>query len=127
MTSNTAAITAGEVEILFFEVGGCRYGADAAQVLRVDRPRAEIPSVASLGSAREGTRALIFATASGAINQLQVDVVHGVRAIPILQLRRLPVGTSPEGFALGVWLDGDTPVLLVNLAEIAKRSEGNGG
>lgn len=120
MTSHTAAITAGEVEILFFEVAGSRYGADAAQVLRVDRPRAEIPCVVALGSAREGARALVFTTPSGAINQLKVDAVHGVRAIPISQLRRLPVGMGPEGFAMGVWLDGDTPVLLVNLAEIAK-------
>ncbi len=120
MTASTAAITAAEVEILLFEVGGSRYGADAAQVLRVDQPRPGIRSVVALGAARDGARALIFESPTGVMNQLQVDVVHGIRTVPIAQLWRLPAGISPQALAIGVWLDGATPVLLMDLVGMVK-------
>ena len=126
MTASTP-VSPGEVEILLFGVGGSRYGVHPAQVLRLERPSAAVQSVGPLGSTLEGTRVLVFRSPTGAGGQLKVDVVHGIRTIPIAQLRRLPVGLSPHDFAIGVWLDGNTPVLLVDLAELAKQLGGNDG
>lgn len=122
MTSSSAS--RGDVEILLFEVGGSRYGADAAQVLRVDQLPSGIRSSAGLGPTRAGDRALVFQTSNGATNELQVDLVHGVRTIPVAQLRQLPPGLSPQGFAIGVWLDGNAPVLLVDLPQMVKQIGG---
>lgn len=119
MRSNAASAATPDVQVLLFEVGGCRYGADAAQVVRVDRPRPEIRSIVALGVAKDDCRALVFEGPPGVLNQLAVDVVRGVRSVPLAQLRRLPNGISPQAFAIGVWLDGNIPVLLVDLAEIA--------
>ncbi|HME92348.1 MAG TPA: chemotaxis protein CheW [Myxococcaceae bacterium] len=111
----------GDVEILLFDVAGWRYGADAAQVLRVDLPGAH---ASPLAPARSSRRALVFEASNGAMNKLQVDAVHGVRTIPVEQLRQLPSGISPRGFAIGVWLDGDAPVLLVDLPQMVKQIGG---
>ncbi len=124
MTATMAAAAAAEVELLFFQIGGVRYGADAAEILRVDRAEEGSRTVAPMGSARDAARVLVFQSTAGATSRLKVDLVYGIRAIPVAQLRRLPPGMGPEGFAVGVWLDGDTPVLLVDLAQMAKQLGG---
>jgi hypothetical protein len=109
------------VDILVFEVAGVRFGADASQVIRIDRPIEE-PSVgAPLGMPHEGRRALVFKALSGELRRLDIDKVAGVKTVSIESLRRLPpparVGQVP--IPIGAWLDGDEAVLLVDLQRMA--------
>ena len=107
------------VDILLFEVAGVRFGADAAQVVRIDRPVDE-PSVgAPLGVPEVGNRALIFATPSGELRRLDIDKVSGVKTVTIESLRRLPPPARVGEIPIGTWLDGDDAVLLVDLARMA--------
>ena len=46
---------------------------------------------------------------------LEVDLVLGVRAIPARDLRRVPAAARIARHAIGFWLDGDRPVLLIDL------------
>lgn len=113
------AYTRTEVELLLFEVGGALFGADASQVLRIDRPLAAAgPDPAGpLGPARGTGRSLVFRTPQG-FGQLKVDVVRGVRQVAVDALRRLPAAAATQPYAIGVWLDGDKPVLLIDLVEM---------
>jgi hypothetical protein len=109
----------GSVDILVFEIAGVRYGADASQVLRIDRPKDEKSVGAPLGEPSKGMRALIFNGPDGESRRLNIDRVNGVLTISIEHLRRLPgparVGPNP----IGAWLDGDRAVLLVDLVKMA--------
>jgi chemotaxis signal transduction protein len=97
-----------EVELLVFQLEQERCAADASQVLRIDRPRA--PS-------RPGARrALVFRGPAGqGEGQLEVDLVLGVRHVPVADLRRVPPAARASDFAIGFWLDGERPVLLIDL------------
>lgn len=107
------------VDILLFEVGGVRFGADASQVVRIDRPFDE-PSVgAPLGAPLTGTRALVFQAPTGELRRLDIDKVNGVKTVAIESLRRLPAPARVGQFPIGTWLDGDSAVLLVDLARMA--------
>ena len=108
-----------EVELLLFEIGGQRYGADASQVLRIERPEEEAFAVEALGTLVRGGRSLVFETGSGE-GQLKVDLVHGVRPVPLNALRRLPVTARASPYLIGVWLDGEKTVLLIDLNETLK-------
>jgi chemotaxis signal transduction protein len=111
---------AEEVDILFFEIGHEMYGADASQVLRIDRSLQDDLVLPELGQPARGNRALVFETPEGE-SHLKVDVVRGVRPVPLGALRRLPAAVAAAPFAVGVCLDGDTrPVLLIDLVETAK-------
>jgi chemotaxis signal transduction protein len=120
---NGASYTRTEVEVLLFEVGGSLFGADASQVLRIDRPVASAQEAQAapgvLGLARTAGRALVFRTPQG-YGQLKVDAVMGVRPVPVDSLRRLPAAAATQAYAIGVWLDGDKPVLLIDLVEMNK-------
>lgn len=113
--SGTAA-TAADVELLIFRVGRETYGADASQVVRIDRPGQAAFSLGELGALEKGGRALVFKTAAGE-GQLRVDEVHGVHPVPVDCLRRIPPAAAPSPCAIGIWLDGERPVLLIDLWE----------
>lgn len=105
-----------EVDVLFFEVGDTVYGTDASQVLRIERALPEDLVVEGLGALKRGNRALVFETEEGE-GHLKVDVIRGVRPVPIVALRRLPPVASAAPYAVGVFLDEDRPVMLIDLVE----------
>lgn len=107
------------VELVLFRVGPARFGADAGQVLRVDRGL-DVEDVGTpLGPLAEGRRALVFQDAEGRQWRLRVDLVEGVRAVDPLELRRLPAPAIHGAIPVGAWLDGDEAVLLVDLGRMA--------
>jgi len=116
--------TTVEVELLLFEVGGQIFGADASQVLRIDRAGASALVVDGLGRPAHGRRALVFQSSEGE-EQLAVDFVHGVRAVAADTLRRLPVAIPAPPYTIGIWLDGEKPVLLISLNDTLKAKEGS--
>lgn len=124
MEALAASAESAEVELLLFEVGGQRYGADASQVLRIDRAASNAVTWASLGTPKSGQRALVFrgADAEAQEAQLRVDSVTGVRPVALEALRRLPPAASQDPTLIGVWLDGDTPVLLLDLRKTASSA-----
>lgn len=105
-----------EVDVLFFEVGDTVYGTDASMVLRIDRSHPEDLSLAELGTLKRGNRALVFETTEGE-GHLKVDAIRGVRPVPIVALRRLPPVASAASYTVGVFLDEERPVLLIDLVE----------
>jgi chemotaxis signal transduction protein len=107
---------ANEVDVLFFEVGDTVYGTDASQVLRIDRSHPEDLAVAELGELKRGNRALVFDTPEGE-GHLKVDAIRGVRPVPIIDLRRLPPAVAAASYAVGVFLDEERPVMLIDLVE----------
>lgn len=110
-----AAFAEKNVELILFEVGGERFAADATLVVRIDRPEESSVIREELGPLKRGGRALVFKAAGGE-GSLRVDGVQGVRTVDALTLRRLPLAASPpKSCAMGVWLDGEKPVLLVDL------------
>lgn len=105
-----------EVDVLFFEVGDIIYGTDASQVLRIDRSHPDDLAVPELGPLKRGNRALVFDTPEGE-GHLKVDAIRGVRPVPIMDLRRLPQVTGAAPYAVGVFLDQERPVMLIDLLE----------
>ncbi|MBL8917639.1 MAG: Frizzy aggregation protein FrzB [Myxococcaceae bacterium] len=106
---------ADEVQIVLFEIGGTRYGADMTQVRRIGRAT-DLESVGvPLGSPSSGQRALIFAVPGGGEVCLPIDGVLGVHPVPRDALRRLPLAVGLSPFIIGAWLDRDQTVLLVDL------------
>ena len=104
------------VELVLFEVGDRVYGADATQVLRVERRRPEARDVVALGALTQGARALVCRTEAGE-RQLPIDAVRGVRRARPADLRRRPPTAHASPYAIGFWLDGDTPVVLIDLLQ----------
>lgn len=109
---------ATEVEILLFEIGSELFGADASQVLRVDRAAVDALEIPTLGRLRSGARALVFLHQGGE-RQVRIDTVHGVRTAALTSLRRIPAVASAAELAIGVWLDGQRAVMLVDLVQAA--------
>ncbi|AGC45116.1 frizzy aggegation protein B [Myxococcus stipitatus DSM 14675] len=115
----------GDVDILFFEIGGGLFGADASQVLRIDRSLPEDITLPELGRLHRGNRALVFDTPEGE-GHLKVDAVNGVRSIPVTQLRRMPPTAGAAPYAVGVCLEEARTVLLIDLVETARTQETQG-
>jgi chemotaxis signal transduction protein len=105
-----------EVDVLFFEVGDTVYGTDASMVLRIDRSHPDDLALDELGALNRGNRALVFETTEGE-GHLKVDGIRGVRPVPIVALRRLPPVALAASYAVGVFLDEERPVLLIDLVE----------
>ncbi len=105
-----------EVDVLFFVVGDILYGTDASQVLRIERSLPNDLRVPELGALRHGNRALVFDAPEGE-GHLMVDAIRGVRPVPIRDLRRLPLVAGAASFTVGVFLDQERPVMLIDLLE----------
>lgn len=102
------------VELLLFDVGTQVFGADATQVIRIDRPGPEARVFKELGSLRLGGRALVFSSPQGEA-QLTIDAILGIERAAVSTLRRVPLAGAICPYALGFWLDEDVPVLLLDL------------
>ena len=103
------------VDVVLFEIAGVRYGADLAQVRRVDVDEPTESVGFPLGRPHEGRRALVFHPEDSPECRLAIDAVLGVRKIPVSELRRLPPAVAAPPMSLGAWLDGTEAVLLVDL------------
>ena len=118
---------AEDVGLLLFKIGDNTYGADATQVVRIDQPpdaNSGRPGTTplerpELGALKRGDRVLVFRDREGE-GQLRVDAVQGLRQVPVDQLRRVPAAALPAPYAVGFWLDGGNPVLLIDLSESLK-------
>lgn len=114
---------ADEVAVLLFTIGLHRYGADASQILRVDLPDAETHRESPLGRPERGQRALYFQAgefpsvggAECAERSLAIDEVLELRQVAVTELRRKTFVLASAKAALGFWLDGNQPVVLVDL------------
>jgi hypothetical protein len=105
-----------EVDFVVFEIGGERFAADLGQIRRIDASHAEIADVGTpLGIPRVGARSLIFEVEPGLERRLTVDRVLAVSRVPVPSLRRMPAAVHAASFSVGAWLDGETPVMLVDL------------
>jgi chemotaxis signal transduction protein len=109
----TSAEAPASVDLLLFEVGDQVYGADATQVLRIDRREATTPT-ASLGILKDGRRALVVRGPAGEA-LVPVDAVRGIHRAHVADLRRPPGPARGDECAIGFWLDAGTPVVLVDL------------
>lgn len=103
------------IDLVVFELGGVRYGADLSQVIRLDFYDAATSVGAPLGAPRLGTKALMIDAGDGRDWCLAIDALHGVRSVPVEQLRRLPPVARGGAISIGAWLDGEKAVLLVDL------------
>lgn len=113
MMDSSAPVT--QIDLLVFEVGGQRFGADLSQVRRIDQDSAADTVGRPLGTPRSGKRALVFEVSLGNERRLAVDHVQGVAKVPVASLRRLPRAVHSAPYAIGAWLDGDVVILLVDL------------
>ena len=111
------------IDVLFFEGGDTLSGADASQVVRIDRPLPEDPVLPELGPLRRGNRVLVFDTPEGE-GHLRVDGIRGVRPVSLQSLRRLPPVVAAAPYAIGVYLDEARPILLIDLLGTTTSSEG---
>ena len=107
--------TPQQIDLVIFEVGGVRYGADLGQVRRIDLDEPTETVGQPLGKPTTGHRALVFETGHGHERRLAVDQVHGVSRVPLGSLRRMPPAVKAAPYSIGAWLDGDATVLLVDL------------
>lgn len=103
------------VEIVLFDIGGNRYGADMTQVRRIGRADEHDSVGTPLGAPTSGRRALIFSPNEGQEVCLPIDGVLGVQTVRLDDLRRLPPAAGRTPFIIGAWLDRDQTVLLVDL------------
>ena len=121
------AASASECSLLFFEIAGQTFAADPLEVVRVDRRDTDLPIVEIMPATPKGTRVLVAKTASGEF-QLPVDRVMGVRRFPNSSLRRPPalafaVSGARANELMGVVLDGQTPVPIMDLKTISARAK----
>jgi hypothetical protein len=107
------------VDLLVFEVGPLRYAADAAQVLRVATRAEDAVRLDALGPLKRTHRALVVGV-DGVERQLAVDAVLGIQPVAVERLRRFPRMARAGEETLGVWLDGDAPVVLIDLEKAVR-------
>ena len=103
------------IDLVIFDIAGVRYGADLGQVRRIDIDDPTETVGAPLGRPSFGGRALVFELEEGHERRLAVDKVLGVSRVPLTSLRRMPPAVKAAKFSIGAWLDGETPVLLIDL------------
>lgn len=112
---------ADQVSLVIFDIGGARYAADLSQVIRLDFYDARSSVGAPLGPCRDGTKCLMIDAQDGKDWCLAIDTLHGVRSVPIEDLRRLPPLAQGGAVSIGAWLDGREAVLLVDLVAMTQR------
>lgn len=103
------------IDLVIFDIGGIRYGADLGQVRRIDLDEPSQSVGQPLGKPNTGGRALVFQATVGSERRLAVDSVLGVSRVPLTSLRRMPPAVNAAPFSIGAWLDGDTTILLIDL------------
>lgn len=111
------------VDLLVFEVGALRYAAEAGQVLRVAGREEGAVVLSALGALKETGRAVgraLIVGVDGAERQVAVDGVLGIQPVAVERLRRFPRMARAGEEALGVWLDGDAPVVLIDLEKAVR-------
>ena len=115
------------IELVIFEVGGSRYGADLTQVVRIDRKEPESSVGQPLGPPDQGSRSLVFRGGDGEEHRLAIDALLGVRSVRLAELRRLPQAAQvSSNIPIGAWLDGERTVLLVDLLAMVHTSDAKG-
>lgn len=103
------------IDLVIFDVAGIRYGADLGQVRRIDIDEPTQSVGHPLGEPSTSGRTLVFDIGQGRERRLGVDQVRGVFRVPLTSLRRMPPAVNAAPFSIGAWLDGDEPVLLIDL------------
>ena len=109
------------VSLVLFEVAGARYAADLSQVVRLDFFDPACSVGTPLGAPRDGTKCLLIDAQDGRQWCLAIDTLHGVRSVPVEDLRRLPLLAQGGAVSIGAWLDGKEAVLLVDLVAMTTR------
>lgn len=125
MSADASSAAEATVSLVLFDVGGARYGADLAQVRRVDRVEPlEVVEQGFGPTAQAVRRALVFVGVDGRERRVAIDQLLGVRAVPSSELRRMPAAAARASpFSIGAWLDGDQAVLLVDLPALPAAPE----
>jgi hypothetical protein len=108
-----------EVDLMIFEVAGDHFGVDLTQVLRIDTDQSVASIGAPLGVPRVGRRAMVFRSSEGAERRLLFDSMVSTRKVATTDLRRMPKVAAAASFSIGVWLNGEQPVILVDLPSMA--------
>lgn len=111
------------IELLLFEVAGVRYGAELSQVRAIAAPEQALLAAPALGTPAQGRRALVFDAPGLGPRHLAVDKVLGVRAVDVLDLRRMPATIATPPPTIGAWIDKDLAVLLVDLHAVPASPE----
>lgn len=107
------------VDLLVFEVGPLRYATDAARVLRIAALEEGAVTLPALGALKRAARGVVVEV-DGVERQVAVDGVLGIHPVAIERLRRFPQMARAGAEALGVWLDGDAPVVLIDLEKAVR-------
>ena len=115
------ALEEESISLVVFEVGGTRYAADLTQVIRLDFFDPNFTVGAPLGKARDGSKCLMIDAQDGRDWCLAIDTLHGVRTVPVEDLRRLPALAQGGAVSIGAWLDGREAVLLVDLVAMTTK------
>ncbi len=110
-----------EISLVVFEVAGTRYAADLTQVLRLDFFDESCSVGIPLGRPRSMSKCLMIDAGDDTVWCLAIDTLHGVRSVPVEQLRRLPAVAQGGAISIGAWLDGSEAVLLVDLVAMTTR------
>ena len=114
-------LEAERINLVIFELGGTRYAADLTQVIRLDFYDPASSVGVPLGPPRSGLKCLMIDAEDGRDWCLAIDTLHGVRSVPVEQLRRLPAIAHGGAISIGAWLDGNEAVLLVDLVAMTTR------
>lgn len=113
-----------QVDVLLFKVGKTRYGADASQVIRIDRASYSARLAHALDAPLTGTRSLVFHTPTGE-SSFYVDEVEGLRRVDLTDLRRVPLAAGQAPGVIGLWLE--TPEKAIVLVDLPTILEAPGG
>lgn len=114
---------ANNISLVVFELAGTRYAADLTQVIRLDFFDPACSVGAPLGPAHSGTKCLMIEAQDGRDWCLAIDTLHGVRSVPVEELRRLPAIAQGGSISIGAWLDGREAVLLVDLVAMTQATQ----
>lgn len=109
------------IDVLVFEAGGQRFGADAAQVLRVLRPGPGEDVARALGVDPATRRALAVLRDDAALSLVGADAITGVRRLDRSSLRPVPpfLRGVIQPAIIGFAIVDDVPIVLLDLRRVA--------